>query len=198
MSAVTIQDMTDMTDLVSQLSTHFTRTPPYLLNPPLGTPYLLIELWRAGSEWHLLESGHHNVFGFNIFSIETVITITANIFGDEEERQAWAVRETGKGKSHSCAESTWFAFASFSEFDYLFICSDPDSDCYGNVRHIVNNCCEEYELPSLQIVLEVLFLACEDRKQLSLDSKSYQISSNHEDGLCTSLKRLRKAVLEAH
>jgi hypothetical protein len=188
-----------MTDLVSQLSIHFTRTPPSPLNPPPpATPFLLKELWREGNEWHLLESGHHNVFGFNIFSIETVITLTADIFGDEEERQAWAARETAKGKSHSCAELTWFAFASFSEFDYLFICSDPESDCYGKVRHIVNNCCEEYELPSLQIVLEVLLLACEDRKELSINSKSYQISSNHEEGLCSSLKRLRKAVLDAH
>jgi hypothetical protein len=183
-------------DFLNRLSVFFTRTSVSLIDPPLRTPPLLREIWRIGNEWHLLESGHHNVFGFNIFSIETVDKVSADVFGDDDERQAWAGREAMKGRS-SCAETSWRAFASFSEFDYLFICIDPEIIDYGKVKHIVNNCCEESESMLLITILRVLLIACEDRRELLIDSKSPQVPLGREDGLNYSLKRLRRAVLDS-
>ena len=178
--------------LVLKLSNYFTCTPPSLIAPPIGTPSLLREIWKFGNEWHLLERDHYNCYGFNIFSIESLDDISLSIFGDSEERQAWAERETNNGRfSISCADLSWRAFASFSEFDFLFICIDEESKEHGTVRHIINNCCEEYTISGgLLSILETLLDAVEARK-----NKQKQINHVKSQGLCKSLNRMYSSIL---
>ena len=176
--------------LVLKLFNYFTCTTPSMIAPPTGTPSLLREIWKRGNEWHLLEHDHYNCFGFNIFSIESLDDISLSIFGDSEERQAWSERETNKnGKfSVSCADLSWRAFASFSEFDFLFICIKEESKEHGTVRHIINNCCEEYTIPGgLLSIFETLLDAVEARKN--------QINSAKSQGLCKSLQRMYSSIL---
>ena len=42
------------------------------------------------------------------------------------------------------ADRGWLCIASLSEFDYLFGCFDSASSHFGHVRHMVNNCCDEW------------------------------------------------------
>ena len=45
--------------------------------------------------------------------------------------------------SPNCGNNSWKCFAAVSEFDYLFVCIDLNSEFFGATRRIVNNCWED-------------------------------------------------------
>eukprot|EP01043_Picozoa_sp_COSAG02_P050949 COSAG02_NODE_5298_length_4461_cov_2.071068_4_plen_275_part_00 len=109
-----------------------------------AVPPTLASLWLESRTWHFSQ-GHCDVFGFNIFSPDSVKTVTVQIFGDLECRDDWLehMREC-QPEQPSVAERGWLCIASLSEYDFLFSCFDSSSPNFGHVRHMVNNCCEEW------------------------------------------------------
>ena len=92
--------------------------------------------------------GHYGVYGCNIFAEDgarlasTVKPIFINkevIFGD-----AFLMVQWSDDHNHpNCSDPRWECFAAVSEFDYLFVCTDPHDPCFGGTRWIVNNCYED-------------------------------------------------------
>ncbi len=124
-----------------------------------AVPPTLASLWLESRTWHFSE-GHCDVFGFNIFSPDSVKSGTVQIFGDLECRDEWLeyMREHQPGQP-SVAECGWLCIASLSEYDFLFSCFDSSSPHFGRVRHMVNNCCEEWACCDDTIVLVQRLLA---------------------------------------
>jgi hypothetical protein len=180
-----------MASVVARLAPYFTRSNPGRF--PTDIP-VLREAHSLGAEWHLLPTEHYNVFGFNLLDWASAERLTADIFGDAEERLAWAARELEKGKV-SCAQEGWKAFASFSEFDYLFVCADEESPSFGMVRHIVNNLPEETACPTLEEVFQALLEAVQDRAAIARGEPPLHAESAQT--LCFSMKRMRDAVISA-
>jgi hypothetical protein len=105
------------------------KPPSQRIEPTL--PPELIKVYERASEWHLIPD-NYGVFGFNIHPFAPI----ENVFGDEEVRDEWR-------ESHdhpNCAEDDYKCFATFSEFDNLFVNVNPESEDFGATRHIVNNC----------------------------------------------------------
>lgn len=125
----------DITELIKYLK-------EYRINNP-GIPKELRAIWKISSEWHLFKD-HNNVFGFNIYSPEKIIEIENNncIFGDESIRKKW---KDDHG-DNSCGNKDWVCFVSYSEYDYIYINLNKDSNLFGSTRHIVNNCNEDRHL----------------------------------------------------
>jgi hypothetical protein len=109
-----------------------------------AVPAAVQALWREASSWHFSHD-HCEVFGFNIYSPGSVKATTVQIFGDWECRDDWRVDLQRRQPEHpSVAERGWLCIGAASEFDYLFCCFDSASPQFGHVRHMVNNCCEEW------------------------------------------------------
>lgn len=101
-------------------------------------PKELVSMWNLSSEWHLIHD-HYDVFGFNVFGPKKLVDLTACVFGDNEIRQEWE-QELGPD---SCAHIDWLCFASYSEYDYIFVNLNKDSTLFGATKHMVNNCNQE-------------------------------------------------------
>lgn len=109
-----------------------------------AVPPTLASMWLESRTWHFSE-GHCDVFGFNIFSPDSVKNVTVQIFGDLECRDDWLEHMRDRQPEQpSVAERGWLCIASLSEYDFLFSCFDLSSPNFGHVRHMVNNCCEEW------------------------------------------------------
>ena len=120
-----------------------TRSSSLLVEQP-AVPPSLSSLWREGQSWHF-SHGHLDVFGFNVFSPGSVKDTTVQIFGDLECRDDWLEHmRQHQPQQPSVAGPGWLCIASLSEYDYLFCCFDSASAHFGRVRHMVNNCCEEW------------------------------------------------------
>ncbi|KAK3243296.1 hypothetical protein CYMTET_47036 [Cymbomonas tetramitiformis] len=114
----------------------------------ISIPIELREIWMAASEWHLSHN-HCDCFGFNIFSPNEVVQVTAEIFGNDEELlKQWRKDTASAGKETSCAHEGWLCLASTSEYDFIFVNVDAESPFFGRTRHVVNNCCEDEDLTS--------------------------------------------------
>ena len=129
--------------------------------------------------------------GDNVIAPHCLRATTADIFGDAEERAAWAARHGG---ADSCANPQWCAFAVFSEFDSLFVCCAGDgAPLAGACRHVVNNCDEENDIAGgLPAVLAALVDAVEERATARGDQPAAQAAL-----LCRPLQRMRAAILSA-
>ena len=92
---------------------------------------------------YINREGHYGVYGCNLFAVyanfneaSTVFIDKEMIFGDVFQMEEWR-------DSHSfpnCGTYGWECFAAVSEFDYLFVCMDINSEYFGATRWIVNNC----------------------------------------------------------
>ena len=112
-----------------------------------AVPPAVAALWLEGRSWHFSRD-HYDAFGFNIFQPSCVVQTTEQIFGDWENRAEW-MRTEANGELRQAGQPTvagpgWVCLASLSEYDYLFCCFDSASASFGHVRHMVNNCCEEW------------------------------------------------------
>ena len=110
--------------------------------PQPAVPPSVAALWLEGAEWHFSRD-HCDVFGCNIFPPARLPELTVQIFGDAENRADWQQQQRAAAGEPSVADPGWLVWASFSEYDYLFVCFDSASPHHGHVRHMVNNCCEE-------------------------------------------------------
>ncbi|CAO3660001.1 unnamed protein product [Umbelopsis vinacea] len=103
-------------------------------NPAI--PDQLEALWKIASEWHLIDD-NYDVFGFNIYGPKKIVQTTKNVFGDGTlEKNGYltmamtpAVVQTG-----------------YTEYDYIFMNFNKQSDLFAATRHMVNNCNEDEEL----------------------------------------------------
>ena len=108
-----------------------------------AVPPSVAALWLESAEWHFSRD-HYDVFGCNIFPPNRLPELTLQIFGDAENRADWRTDAQQRAPGEpSVADPGWLVWASFSEYDYLFVCFDSTSPHHGHVRHMVNNCCEE-------------------------------------------------------
>ena len=168
-----------------------------------AAPAPLRALWRAGAAWSLLPRAQSlGVFGFNLIAPSRLRETTTEIFGDAEERAAWAARHGGGGgggggAAGSCAGADWCAFAIFSEFDALFVCLAPHTDAgAGACRHVVNNCDEENDVPGgVPAVLAALADAVEARE--ARGGEPAALAAAPLAALCRPLQRMREAILSA-
>jgi len=103
----------------------------------LTAPDELKEMLKLSKEWHL-QRDHYKVFGMNLFDKESVWVDKVQIIGDAELVEQW--RE--EHESPNCAEEGWQCFAVFSEYDFIFVCTNP-GESFGATRHMVNNCWED-------------------------------------------------------
>ena len=194
--------------LVSRLAPHFTRAAPHAGDAPRGTPPLLRALWASGAAWHLLpEAEHFNVFGFNVLTPAQAAAATLDVWGDAEEQQAWASRR--RPEASCAAREGWLRWATFSEFDSLFVCVDEAAGCYGDVHAVVNNCDDEAAVPGgLPSVLCALADAVEARAAARAGDSGGGGGGGGSGGdpslrrseqlqLCRPLLRMRDAVLSA-
>lgn len=117
----------DIEKLIEDLKKHGINNP--------DIPEELKILWNISSEWHLIED-HYNVFGFNIFSPKEIMKITNDIFGDENVRKEW-LEDLG---NTSCGNKDWICISSYSEYDYIFVNVNKNSNFFGGTRHVINNC----------------------------------------------------------
>ena len=121
----------------------------------LTAPDELKEMLKLSKEWHL-QRDHYKVFGMNLFDKESVWIDKVQIIGDAELVEQW--RE--EHESPNCAEEGWQCFAVFSEYDFIFVCTNPgekireklasqldvsstSGESFGATRHMVNNCWED-------------------------------------------------------
>jgi len=108
----------------------------------LAAPSELKDLLKLSREWHL-QRDHYNVFGVNLFDKDSVWIDKEQIIGDAELVEQW--RE--EHESPNCAEEGWQCFAVFSEYDFIFVNTNP-GESFGATRHMVNNCWEDSSLTS--------------------------------------------------
>jgi hypothetical protein len=108
-------------------------------NPAI--PEQLEALWKIASEWHLIDD-NYDVFGFNIYGPKKIVQTTKNVFGDEDIRKEW-VSDHG---NDSCGGADWLCLAGYTEYDYIFMNFNKQSDLFAATRHMVNNCNEDEEL----------------------------------------------------
>ena len=196
--------------LVARLAPHFTRAARSTHTQ--HAPPLLRALWASGSAWHLLPDGEHcGVFGFNVIAPDKAEAATLSVWDDVEEQQAWAARHGSPRHGSSCASAGWLCFATFSEYDTLFVCVDEASPCYGDVHAVVNNCDEESVVAGgLPAVLRALADAVEARAAARGGAAAGGGGAggggcgDNDPGvqpeqlpLCRPLRRLRDAVLSA-
>ena len=123
----------------------------------LAAPSELKDLLKLSKEWHL-QRDHYNVFGVNLFDKDSVWIDKEQIIGDAELVEQW--RE--EHESPNCAEEGWQCFAVFSEYDFIFVNTNPGEmvcsllqsrtslagESFGATRHMVNNCWEDSSLTS--------------------------------------------------
>ena len=119
----------------------------------LAAPDELKEMLKLSKEWHL-QRDHYNVFGMNLFDKESVWIDKVQIIGDAELVEQWR----DEHESPNCAEDGWQCFAVFSEYDFVFVCTNPgllsfesqldesSGENFGATRHMVNNCWEDSSL----------------------------------------------------
>ena len=86
----------------------------------LAAPDELKEMLRLSKEWHL-QKDHYKVFGMNLFDKESVWIDKVQIIGDAELVEQWRDDQ----ESPNCAEDGWQCFAVFSEYDFIFVCTNP-------------------------------------------------------------------------
>ena len=86
----------------------------------LAAPDELKEMLKLSKEWHL-QKDHYKVFGMNFFDKESVWIDKVQIIGDEELVEQWREEQ----ESPNCAEDGWQCFAVFSEYDFIFVCTNP-------------------------------------------------------------------------
>ena len=190
--------------LVARLAPHFTRAARSTHTQ--HAPPLLRALWASGSAWHLLPDGEHcGVFGFNVIAPDKAEAATLSVWDDAEEQQAWAARHGSPRHGSSCASAGWLCFATFSEYDTLFVCVDEASPCYGDVHAVVNNCDEESVVAG---GLPAVLLALADAVEARAAARGAAAAAGGGGGddtdpgvqpeqlpLCCSLRRMRDAVL---
>merc|ERR1719219_182850 len=173
-------------DFIQELSKHFFLSEPATQDQlkavasQVGTtidrlPSTLIDFWTISSEWHSLNHGHYNVFGFNFYPPEKALDSTC-IFGDEELRFEWRDEHTDLA-GVSCAEEGWINIGAFSEYDYLFCCIDPKKEEFGQVRHIINNCFEESAFCHIDKLPKYLSWMAECLSQLNEDSSEDDVKT---------------------
>ena len=105
---------------------------------------------------------HYDSFGLNIFAPASVLKKTNEIFGDEDLRSEW--RDDHDQPNVGC--NGWVCFASFSEYDFLFVCVDASqSSHYGTIRRCVNNCNEDEPIHSAEFLVESIKKYLAARKQ---------------------------------
>jgi len=189
-------------ELVARLRPHFScgsLAAAHTLNALGPLPAALRMMWEAASEWHLLAEGHHNVFGFNLWSPDGLEEATVNIFGDENCRQDWLNHHP-----NSCAAAGWVCCMAFSEFDFLFVCLEACSDRFGEVVHVVNNCGEERSVCTMTELLAHLVAFVEEGATAEREEVYAEMRSGVEGwqtgpalGLSRPLRALRAGVLTA-
>jgi hypothetical protein len=113
---------TSITEIISRLTKHFTlgstATSETTLDA-LQAPPALRAAWSISSEWHQLPSDHYNVFGFNLLSPPTGLSLDNDekkngIFGGLDERRQWASASRERdGIDVSCADEGWVVIAAF-------------------------------------------------------------------------------------
>jgi len=108
----------------------------------ISAPNELKEMLKLSKEWHL-QKDHYNVFGMNLFDKDSVWINKERIIGDVELVEQWKEEHD----SPNCAEEGWQCFAVFSEYDFLFVQTNPGEN-FGATRHMVNNCWEDSSLTS--------------------------------------------------
>jgi len=108
----------------------------------LAAPDELKEMLKLSKEWHL-QKDHYSVFGMNLFDKKSVWIDKEQIIGDAELVEQWKEEH----ESPNCAEDGWQCFAVFSEYDFIFVCTNPGEN-FGTTRHMVNNCWEDSSLTS--------------------------------------------------
>ena len=86
----------------------------------LSAPDELKEMLKLSKEWHL-QKDHYNVFGMNLFDKDKVWIDKEQIIGDAELVDQWKEEH----ESPNCAEDGWHCFAVFSEYDFIFVCTNP-------------------------------------------------------------------------
>ena len=86
----------------------------------LAAPDELKEMLRLSMEWHL-QKDHYSVFGMNLFDKEKVWIDKEQIIGDAELVEQWKEEH----ESPNCAEDGWQCFAVFSEYDFIFVYTNP-------------------------------------------------------------------------
>uniref|UniRef100_A0A7S1B4Y1 Knr4/Smi1-like domain-containing protein n=1 Tax=Corethron hystrix TaxID=216773 RepID=A0A7S1B4Y1_9STRA len=109
----------------------------------LVAPESLRRLLRHAGEWHLTRD-HCGVFGLNLFSAggngrRGPFFDKRAVFGDADLAAEW-------GEEHpvpNCGREGWECFAVSSEYDYLFVCVDPETERFGETRRVTNNCDED-------------------------------------------------------
>jgi hypothetical protein len=146
------------------------------------------------------------VFGFNLLSPPSALNAdddegTNCIFGGRDERRQWSSDQREQdGIDVSCAEEGWVVIAAFSEYDFLFCCLDPKKiNSYGTIRHIVNNCADEYDCcGSVDELLGRLATFVEEAVAMTGGVKECEeyMKENKMESLNRSLARLRWVVLE--
>ena len=94
----------------------------------ISAPNELKEMLKLSKEWHL-QKDHYNVFGMNLFDKDSVWINKERIIGDVELVEQWKEEHD----SPNCAEEGWQCFAVFSEYDFLFVQTNP-----GEVNVIIN------------------------------------------------------------
>ena len=94
----------------------------------ISAPNELKEMLKLSKEWHL-QKDHYNVFGMNLFDKDSVWINKERIIGDVELVEQWKEEHD----SPNCAEEGWQCFAVFSEYDFLFVQTNP-----GEVNVIKN------------------------------------------------------------
>lgn len=102
-------------------------------------PPELQELLKIGSSWHLTDD---DMYGFNIMPNKGKFIKTVDVIGDEELMEEWAEEH---GSPNVCEED-YKCLACFTEYDYVFVNTNPSSEDYGCTRLCVNNCAEDEPL----------------------------------------------------
>mmetsp|Transcript_22552 Transcript_22552/g.27657 ORF Transcript_22552/g.27657 Transcript_22552/m.27657 type:complete len:225 (-) Transcript_22552:238-912(-) len=170
---------------------------PYDIHPALAA------LYNEAEEWHLLASDHCDVYEFNVWSPAWLDESTDMVFDGADGRKEWiknhknnVLNKKGNASSMtSCASQGWVCCMAFSEFDYLLICLNKDTDGYGSIHHINTHTKKESDCCTMD---ELLIHLANFVEEGNARSKSPMFGSfKSSSPLPRPLRLLRKAIIDA-
>ena len=132
------EDMLRIETLLAKFKMFGECEPPLLetISAGSGLPFKLQTMMSKSGYWHSQEDSY-NVYGLNIGFRGNDKKI--EIFGNVETMKEWE----DEHPSPNCAMGEWKYMGACSEFDYLFVNTNPSSTEFGATRCIVNNCFED-------------------------------------------------------
>jgi len=145
---------------------HFNNLPPRLQ-----------QMMEKSKHWHS-QTKSYDVFGLNIgVSFDNIIKARILAGDDQDELQEWKERHS----QPNCAMEEWTYLGAVSEYDYLFVNTNPSSRYFGATRRVTSNCDEDEEF--LPAPFDIFFEMMEEWMEQYMDLRKREPEDEWEEAM---------------